>query len=46
MTLIPLELFINEEGLCKITLALAKGKKAYDKREAMRKKDLERDQDS
>ncbi|CAO81612.1 MAG: SsrA-binding protein SmpB [Candidatus Cloacimonadota bacterium] len=45
MTLIPLELFINDEGLCKITLALAKGKKAYDKREVMRKKDLERDQE-
>ncbi|HOG27496.1 MAG TPA: SsrA-binding protein SmpB [Candidatus Cloacimonas sp.] len=45
MTLIPLELLINEGGLCKVILALAKGKKEYDKRDAMRKKDLERNQE-
>lgn len=45
MTLIPLELLINEGGLCKVILALAKGKKEYDKRDAMRKKYLERNQE-
>ena len=45
MTLIPLELLINEGGLCKVILALAIGKKEYDKRDAMRKKDLERNQE-
>lgn len=45
MTIIPLEIFINEQGLCKVTIALAKGKKTYDKREALHKKDLERDRE-
>ncbi|MEN6445933.1 MAG: SsrA-binding protein SmpB [Candidatus Cloacimonas sp.] len=45
MTLIPLELFINEGGLCKVILALVKGKKEYDKRDTLRKKDLERNQE-
>jgi len=43
MTLIPLEIYINEQGFCKVSLALAKGKKLYDKRESLQKKDLERD---
>ena len=43
MTLIPLEIYINEKGLCKISLALAKGKKFFDKRETLQKKDLERE---
>jgi len=43
MTLIPLDIYINEQGRCKLTLALAKGKKVYDKRESLQQKDLARD---
>ncbi len=42
-TIIPVLLFINEKGLAKMKIALAKGKHFYDKRESIRKKDLERD---
>ena len=45
MTIVPLEIFINEKGLCKVTIALVKGKKTYDKRESLQRKDLERDRD-
>jgi SsrA-binding protein len=38
-TLIPKEIYINEKGLAKVNLALAKGKKLYDKRETIQKKD-------
>lgn len=43
MTLIPLDIYINEQGRCKLTIAVAKGKKFYDKREALQKKDLDRE---
>lgn len=42
LTLIPLKLYINERGLVKLQLALAKGKKIYDKRDTMAKKDAQR----
>ncbi|MDI3503676.1 MAG: SsrA-binding protein [Candidatus Cloacimonadota bacterium] len=45
MTLIPLEIYINEDGRCKLTLALAKGKKTYDKREVLQKKDQMRERE-
>ena len=35
-TIVPYKLFINERGFCKIEIALAKGKKTYDKREAIK----------
>ncbi len=38
-TIIPLKLFVNNRGLAKITIALAKGKKLYDKRETIRDRD-------
>ena len=38
-TIIPLKLFINEKGLAKIEISLAKGKKLYDKRETIKDKD-------
>ena len=41
-TLIPLTVYINEDGLVKIELALGKGKKLYDKREDIAKKDAMR----
>jgi SsrA-binding protein len=43
MTLIPLEIYINDKGYCKVSLALAKGKKFFDKRDTLQKKDLERE---
>jgi len=42
LTLIPLRLYFRG-GKAKIELALAKGKKSYDKRETIRKRDLERE---
>ena len=44
-TIIPLRLFINENGLAKLDIALAKGKKQYDKRESIKQKDVQRDLD-
>ena len=41
-TLIPTKLFINEKGLAKIVIAVAKGKKEYDKRQSLREKDDKR----
>ncbi len=42
-TIIPLRIFINENGLAKMEIALAQGKHNYDKRQALREKDLDRD---
>jgi SsrA-binding protein len=44
LTLIPLRLYFKN-GKAKVELALAKGKKVYDKRESIAKKDLQRDQE-
>ena len=44
-TIIPLRLFINEKGRAKIEIAVAKGKKLYDKRESLKEKDNKRDLD-
>jgi SsrA-binding protein len=44
-TIIPLNLFINENGLAKLRIALATGKKLYDKRESLRQKDMKREMD-
>jgi SsrA-binding protein len=44
-TIIPVVLFINEKGLAKLTIALARGKHAYDKRETLKKKDIQREID-
>ncbi len=44
LTLIPLRLYFKN-GKVKVELALAKGKKTYDKREAIAKKDFQRDQE-
>lgn len=43
LTVIPLRLFINENGFAKLEIALAKGKKLYDKRESIKKRDVERE---
>ena len=42
LTLIPLNLYINEDGRAKMKLAVARGKKNYDKRETIAKKDAAR----
>ncbi|HQV51536.1 MAG: SsrA-binding protein SmpB [Flavobacteriales bacterium] len=43
MTIIPTRLFIAPNGIAKIEIALAKGKKMFDKRESLKAKDLQRD---
>ncbi|MBX6329648.1 MAG: SsrA-binding protein SmpB [Pseudolabrys sp.] len=43
MTLVPLKLYFNEKGRAKIELALARGRKLHDKREALRKRAWERE---
>jgi len=45
LTIVPLKLFINDKGLAKLIIALAKGKKIYDKREAIKDRDNKRDLD-
>lgn len=42
-TIIPLRVFFNAKGLAKLELALAKGKKEYDKRETEKQRDWNRD---
>ena len=44
-TVIPTKLFINEKGLAKLVIAVAKGKKAYDKRQSLKEKDDKREMD-
>jgi SsrA-binding protein len=41
-TIIPVRLFINERGLAKLVVAVAKGKKQYDKRQSLRAKEDKR----
>ncbi len=43
LTIIPTLLFINEKGLAKIKIAIAKGKKLYDKRDSLKTKDNRRE---
>ena len=45
LTIIPLNIFLNDRGLAKLNVALAKGKKLYDKRETMKDRDNKRDLD-
>ena len=42
LTLVPLKAFFNDKGLLKIDLAIAKGKKLYDKRETIKKRENQR----
>jgi SsrA-binding protein len=44
-TIVPLRLFINEKGIAKMEIALARGKKTYDKRDSLKDKDVKRDLD-
>ena len=42
LTIVPLNLFINDRGLAKMNIALARGKKMYDKRENIKDRDNKR----
>ena len=42
-TMVPIKLFINDRGLAKLEIALAKGKKLHDKRENIKEKDIKRE---
>ena len=42
LTVVPLQMYINENGLAKLDIAIARGKKLYDKRDDMAKKDADR----
>jgi SsrA-binding protein len=44
-TIIPTLLFVNENGYAKLDIALARGKKKYDKREAIKEKDNRQNKD-
>ncbi len=44
-TIVPLRLFINEKGLAKLEIALAQGKKLFDKRQSLKEKDDKRAMD-
>jgi SsrA-binding protein len=43
MTIVPFRIFTNEKGLIKLDIALAKGKKEYNKRQSIKEKDIDRD---
>lgn len=45
MTLVPLSMYINEDGRAKVELAVARGKKLYDKRQTIARRDAARDID-
>lgn len=44
-TIIPTRLFLNDRGLAKLNIAVAKGKKQYDKRQSLKEKEDKRDMD-
>ncbi|MCT8973003.1 SsrA-binding protein SmpB [Microbaculum marinisediminis] len=43
MTIVPLKIYFNERGIAKLLIALARGKKAHDKRETEKKRDWQRE---
>ena len=44
MTLVPLSIYFNAQGRAKVELAIAKGKKAHDKRDTIKERDWKREQ--
>jgi SsrA-binding protein len=44
-TIVPVRLFINERGLAKVVIAVARGKKEYDRRQSLRERDDRREMD-
>jgi SsrA-binding protein len=45
LTIIPLKIFISERGFAKMNIALAQGKKAFDKRDSIKERDVKREMD-
>ncbi|MDX5420219.1 MAG: SsrA-binding protein SmpB [Hymenobacteraceae bacterium] len=45
VTIIPTRIFINDRGFAKVEIALARGKKLYDKRQDIKEKDVKREMD-
>lgn len=45
LTIVPVRVFLNEKGYAKLRIALARGKKEYDKRESLKLKDARKDMD-
>ena len=45
LTIVALRLFINDRGLAKVVIGLARGRKSYDKREYIKEKDAKREMD-
>ncbi len=45
LTIIPIRLFVSDRGFAKLEIALAKGKKLYDKREGIKNRDVQRELD-
>jgi SsrA-binding protein len=43
LTIVPLAMFINENGFAKLEIGLGKGKKLHDKRESIKTRDVERE---
>lgn len=43
LTIVPIRMFISKESYAKLEIAVAKGKKSFDKREDIKKKDIERE---
>lgn len=45
LTIVALRIYINDKGLAKLEIALAKGRKQYDKREVIKRKDTQRQEE-
>jgi SsrA-binding protein len=45
LTIVPIRLFLNDKGLAKLEIALARGKANYDKRQTLKEKDARREMD-
>ena len=45
LTIVGLRLFLNERGLAKVVVGLARGRKSYDKREYLKENDARREMD-
>ncbi|MCL2143960.1 MAG: SsrA-binding protein SmpB [Endomicrobia bacterium] len=43
LTVIPLEVYLSQRGIIKMLVGLAKGKRSYDKKESIKRKDMDRD---
>ena len=43
LTLLPLKVYFNSRGIAKVLLGLGRGKRKYDKRDTIRKRDVQRD---